>query len=81
VGLKLNETHQLLAYADDETLLRDNVDTIKKNANILFDASKYISLEVSIEKAKYIVCYHDATASSFVAKVRGEVFAHFYLSP
>jgi hypothetical protein len=29
VGLKLNGTHQLLAYADDVNLLRDNKDTIK----------------------------------------------------
>jgi hypothetical protein len=31
VVLKLNVTHQLLAYADDVNLLGDNVDTIKKN--------------------------------------------------
>jgi hypothetical protein len=27
VGLKLNGTHQLLAYADDVILLGDNIDT------------------------------------------------------
>jgi hypothetical protein len=27
VGLKLNGTHQLLAYADDMNLLGDNIDT------------------------------------------------------
>jgi hypothetical protein len=31
VGLKLNGTHQLLAYADDVNLLGDNTDTINKN--------------------------------------------------
>jgi hypothetical protein len=33
VGLKLNGTHQLLAYADGLNLLGDNIDTIKKNTN------------------------------------------------
>jgi hypothetical protein len=28
VGLKLNGTHQLLAYSDDVNLLGDNIDTI-----------------------------------------------------
>jgi hypothetical protein len=42
--LKLNGTHQLLAYADDVNLLRDNIDTIKKNTEIVFDASKEVSL-------------------------------------
>jgi hypothetical protein len=34
VGLKLDGTHQLLAYADDVNLLGDNLDTIKKNTEI-----------------------------------------------
>jgi hypothetical protein len=33
VGLKLNGTHQLLAYADDVNLLGDNIDIIHKNTN------------------------------------------------
>jgi hypothetical protein len=37
VGLKLNGTHQLLAYADDVNLLGDNIGTIKKNMETLID--------------------------------------------
>jgi hypothetical protein len=32
VGLKLNGTHRLLAYADDMNLLRGNIDSVKESA-------------------------------------------------
>jgi hypothetical protein len=32
VGMKLNGTHQLLAYADNVNLLGDNMGNIKNNA-------------------------------------------------
>jgi hypothetical protein len=57
VGLKLNGTHQLLAYTDDVNLLGDNTDTIKKNTGTLTDASKKVGLEINVEKTKYICCY------------------------
>jgi hypothetical protein len=62
VGLKLNETHQLLAYADDVNLLGDNIDTIKNNTVTLTDASKEVGLEVNAEKTKYILpsCHQNA---------------------
>jgi hypothetical protein len=37
VGLKLNGTHQLLAYADDVNLLGDNIDTVEENKETLID--------------------------------------------
>jgi hypothetical protein len=55
VKLKLNGTHQLLAYADDVNLLGDNIDTIKKNQESLIDTSKEIGLEINVETTKYIL--------------------------
>jgi hypothetical protein len=54
VGLKLNGTHQLVAYADDGNLLGANIDTtsIKKNAETVIDASKEVGLEINVEKSK-----------------------------
>jgi hypothetical protein len=40
VGPKSNATHQLLAYADDVNLLRDNIDTVKKNTETSVDTSR-----------------------------------------
>jgi hypothetical protein len=40
VRLKLNGTHQLLAYADDVNLLGDNIGTINRNTETLTDAKK-----------------------------------------
>jgi hypothetical protein len=58
VGLKLNGTCQLLAYADDVILLGYNIDTIKKNTETLIDASKEVGLEINIEKTKYMMLSH-----------------------
>jgi hypothetical protein len=55
VGLKLNGTHQILAYADDVNLLGDNMDAIKKNTETLIDASKEVGLEINVEKTKYML--------------------------
>jgi hypothetical protein len=58
VGLKLNGTHQLVAYVDDVNILGDNIDTIKKkNIQMLIDASKEVGLEVNTEKSKYNILY------------------------
>jgi hypothetical protein len=55
VGLKLNGTHQLLAYGDDVNLLGDNIDIIEKNTETLIHASKEVGLEINVEKTKYML--------------------------
>jgi len=58
-GLKLNGTHQLLAYADDVNILRGSIHTLKKNAEALVAATREIGLEVSADKTKYLVTSRD----------------------
>jgi hypothetical protein len=55
VGLKLNGTHQLLAYDDDVNLLGDNIDTIKKNTETLIDANKMVGLEINVRENQVYV--------------------------
>jgi hypothetical protein len=58
-GLKLNGTHQLLAYADDVNLLGYNIDIINKNTLTVIGASKEVGLEVNVEKTKYLLVSRD----------------------
>jgi hypothetical protein len=62
VGLKLNGTHQLLAYTDDVSQLVVNIHTISKSTKTLIDASKEVSLEVNIEKTVYMLVSCDQNA-------------------
>ena len=57
--LKLNGTHQLLAYADDVNILGGSVHTVKKNAEALVAATKEIGLGVNPDKTKYIIMSRD----------------------
>jgi hypothetical protein len=43
-------------------LLGDNIDTIKKNTDILIDSSKEVGLEINIEKSKYLLLPHHQNA-------------------
>jgi hypothetical protein len=62
VGLKLNRTHQLLAYIDDANLLGDNIDTIEKKSETLTDDSKEVGLQINVQKTKYMLLSHHQNA-------------------
>jgi len=61
-GLKLNGTHQLLAYADDVNILGGSIHTLKENAETLVAATMEIGLEVCADKVKYMVMSRDQNA-------------------
>ena len=61
-GLKLNGTHQLLAYADIVNILGGSAHTVKENAEALLVAAKEIGLEVHADKSKYMVMPRDRNA-------------------
>ena len=61
-GLKLNGTHQRLAYADDVNILGGSVHTVKKNAEALVVASNEIRIEVNADKTKYMIMSRDQNA-------------------
>jgi len=54
-GLKLNGTHQRLAYADDVNKLGGSIHTLKENAEALVAVTREIGLEVSADKTKYMI--------------------------
>jgi hypothetical protein len=47
-GLKLNGEHQLLAYVDDENLLKDNIDITKTNTETLNESHSQAGLEMNL---------------------------------
>jgi hypothetical protein len=62
VGLKLNGTHQLLAYTYDVNLLGDNNDT-------LIETSKEDGLEINVQKTKYMLSYHQNVGQNWDIKI------------
>jgi hypothetical protein len=58
-GLKLNNTHQLLAYADNVSMLGASIRAVKENAEALVVAAKEIGLGVNADKNKYMIMSRD----------------------
>jgi hypothetical protein len=71
-------------YADDVNLLGDNIDTIKRNAQTLIDASKEIGLEVNTEKplgasAMLFGRAHMCACVNVCARARLSVYIYLYV--
>ena len=60
--MKLNGTHQLLAYADDVNILGGSIHTVGENAEAIVVATKEIGLEVNAGKTKFIIMSRDQNA-------------------
>ena len=60
--MKLNGTHQFLAYADDVNILEGSIRAVKENAETLVVAAKVTGLEVNVGKTKYMVMSRDQNA-------------------
>jgi hypothetical protein len=58
VRLKLNGTHQLLAYADDMNPMLGNIDTVNKNTETFNNARKEVGLERNADKTNYVFLSH-----------------------
>ena len=52
--MKLNDTHQLLVYADDVNIVGGRVHAAQRNKEAFLVASKYTALKVNATKTKYM---------------------------
>ena len=60
--MKLNGTHQLLAYADDVNILAGSIHTLKENAVASVAATRETGPEVNADKTNYILMSRDQNA-------------------
>jgi hypothetical protein len=57
--LKLNGTHQLLAYADNVNIFGGSIHTVKENAGSLVFASNEIGIDEIADEPNYMIMSRD----------------------
>jgi hypothetical protein len=70
-SLKLNGTHQVLAYSDAVNILGGSAHMVKENAEALVVATKEIGLEVNANKTKYVIMSRDQNAGLIILPLKG----------
>ena len=61
-SLKVNGSHQFLAYADAVNIQGGSIHTLQENAETLVAATRVIGLEVNADKTKYMVMSREQNA-------------------
>jgi hypothetical protein len=74
VGLELNRTYQLFAYADDVNLLGDSVNTVKEYSETLLKGRRNIGLETNAEKTKYMIMSHPNSGQNQIIMIANGSF-------
>jgi hypothetical protein len=54
-GLRMNAAHQRLSHAEDVNVVRENINTTKKNTEAILNAGKETSLEVNLDRPTYML--------------------------
>jgi uncharacterized protein YqgQ len=74
--LELNRIHKLWVYTDGN-FLGKNMSTINRNREDILDTNRQVSLQISIEKTKYIFTLHYQNGGQINCKCRKQILKQY----